>query len=212
MKINVPENAISSEKYLLSTCYPLDEDMFPDGSLTVTIKFKQSNKNMLIFFGKKSNEIINEFQTISTSFTSKKSEIGDYFWFDIISFGIIEIEYIKIELGNRATTFTSKTYTEELNNCKRFYQTGKFSFAFALGDNTLKGSTINLFIPMRCNPTDLAGNNNKITMINQSGNNVNLQDYHYASVEDNSKFKVSESYSSDYVGFAFLYKLDSEIY
>ena len=128
IKIDTDEKKHANDIVLLSIIQHFEHDtvLFNNCTYNISIKYKQSEAGMLstgISERVYSNNIVNEWQILSVTGTCHivKTMYNPYIWIDIHKKGTIEIEYIKLELGNKATPFVPRPYGEELALCQRYY-------------------------------------------------------------------------------------------
>lgn len=119
--------ALPNFNHFLSMVQSFEDDVIfkPHTVYTVSVRFKQSNGGMLrtgIHGGIYSNNVINTWQTLT--FTGSYDNLGTfpYTWIDVVKPGTIELEYIKLEVGDKATPFVPRPYEEELALCQRYYE------------------------------------------------------------------------------------------
>lgn len=95
--------------------------------------------------------------TFSTTFKIEKAttrtEVGIQLKSDIVGKGI-SVEWVKLEIGNKATTFIPKSFGDELEVCKRFFIKNPDNSWFEF--NRSQGGGLRCYIPtpsMRATPT-----------------------------------------------------------
>lgn len=134
-------------------------------TLTYTIKYKtNSSKARLLTEAKYIDlPVSTNWNTVSYTATYTNSEQ----WFVGVMFGdtnysmplneYLEIAYIKVEIGEYATPFVSKTKADELRDCSRYYAVVPISQGVITCDsNTQVLTLLNYPVPMRVQPTATA--------------------------------------------------------
>ncbi|AOR24296.1 hypothetical protein [Clostridium taeniosporum] len=129
----------------------------------VTISIKLKNKSLINYIGLRaypdnSKRIVNtkskDFYTWTTTVPVCSSNCTKFtFYLQKLSEGILDIEYIKLELGSVATPFVPRSYGEELMLCQRYYQVATVPTQMVMCDENQIAICVPLQNKMRAKPS-----------------------------------------------------------
>lgn len=137
-------------------------------TLTYTIKYKTNSSKARLMTESKYIDLpvsTSNWNTVSYTETytnSAKWFVGAMLGENNYSMALneyLEIAYIKVEIGEYATPFVSKTKADELRDCSRYYAVVPISQGVITCDgNTQVSTLLNYPVPMRVQPTATANN------------------------------------------------------
>lgn len=135
--------------------------------LTYTIRYRTNSERVCLMTS-------NSYLSLKKStdwkvFSHTESYNASNQWFTGVKFGdnnysmalneYVEIDYIKVEVGEYATPFVAKTKADELRDCSRYYAVVPISQGVIACDGNVQVSTLlNYPVPMRVQPTATANN------------------------------------------------------
>lgn len=141
-------------------------------SVTISFKYKTTSKSLKLFvhsFEKgnigniQNDKLIKDgnWHEVSTTInvpiltTDNKFKIGFQFFGEIHKGEVVDIEYIKLELGSIATPFVPRMYAEELALCQRYYFRNRWNTirTALVGNNQIRTCAYYYPVQMRIAPT-----------------------------------------------------------
>lgn len=131
--------------------------------------------------GEKVNDNFTSF-LVGTGMLQKNTDDDDYTWVKPTVDTQIDIEWAKLEIGSKATSFIPRPYGEELALCQRYYEKSNHKIRGIVGGDSLRIDTdINYKATKRVAPTvTIYGYNDEKNTIRVVSSEINLNAIIYA--------------------------------
>lgn len=216
-------NGVANNTYLQYN-YDTDMKVLEGEKVTFTIVYKSTATYRLSSFIGSAEEDVNIYLTPIDDWTVKTLTLDLSSWkysigkvessiilqsYDGSSFtnGTLDVKYVKLELGSKATPFIPRLYGEELALCQRYYISDSFSFRESVPTTTVWDKFIPIRPYMRIVPTINA------SMYNTNDQNTLLDNIKFSVYRGNNlNFWSNETMLEAGVQYSVYYSLDSEIY
>ena len=156
--------------------------------------------------GEKVNDNFTPF-LVGTGMLQKNTDDDDYTWVKPTVDTQIDIEWAKLEIGSKATSFIPRLYAEELALCQHYYISDSFSFREGVPTTMVWDKFIPFRTYMRVTPTINA------SMYNTNDQNTLLDKIHFQVYQgQNLNFWSNETMLEAGIQYRVYYSLDAEIY
>ena len=156
--------------------------------------------------GEKVNDNFTPF-LVGTGKLQKNTDDDDYTWVKPTVDTQIDIEWAKLEIGSKATSFIPRLYAEELALCQHYYISDSFSFREGVPTTMVWDKFIPFRTYMRVTPTINA------SMYNTNDQNTLLDKIHFQVYQgQNLNFWSNETMLEAGIQYRVYYSLDAEIY
>ena len=156
--------------------------------------------------GEKINDNFTSF-LVGTGMLQKNTDDDDYTWVKPTVDTQIDIEWAKLEIGSKATSFIPRLYAEELALCQHYYISDSFSFREGVPTTMVWDKFIPFRTYMRVTPTINA------SMYNTNDQNTLLDKIHFQVYQgQNLNFWSNETMLEAGIQYRVYYSLDAEIY
>lgn len=205
------------------------EHELPTESYTITAKVRDVTGLCSMYFensnGKQTKIAINKTGLVTLSFTSSINAVT----FELQGASVLQLEWVKLEVGSSSTAFTPRLWAEELALCRRYFDvicgvraigiehnTSAHTISYSIPRNMLMAgpATVTVRGNTTINSTDgICVRDNGCTILTMSNFEYEARDWEVMVTAHASSDINRESYATQlYINDAFLICLDAEIY